>query len=102
MNNFVFLARQGWYDGVDFYRVIPGYVTQTGDPSRTGLGGPGYTFADEISAELRFNTPGVVAIFGKVIAGMDVLQTLAKRDPAMDTLALPPADKIMRVTIEER
>lgn len=130
VNNFVFLARQGWYDGVEFYRVIPGYVTQTGDPSGTGLGGPGYTFADEISPDLRFAAPGVVAmansgpdsngsqffityspqpsldgsytIFGTVIAGLDVLQALAKRDPAMDTLALPPADKIVRVTIEER
>jgi len=130
VNNFVFLARQGWYDGVEFYRVIPGYVTQTGDPSGTGLGGPGYTFADEINPELRFAAPGVVAmansgpdsngsqffityspqpsldgsytIFGKVIAGLDVLQALTKRDPAMDTLALPLADKIVRVTIEER
>lgn len=130
VNNFVFLARQGWYDGVDFYRVIPGYVTQTGDPSGTGLGGPGYTFAEEIRTDVLFDEPGMVAmanagpdmngsqffitytpqdslngkytIFGKVLLGMDVLQNLVKRDPAMDTLALPPADKIVRVTIEEQ
>ncbi len=130
VNNFVFLARQGWYDGVEFYRVIPGYVTQTGDPSGTGLGGPGYSFADEIQTDVLFDAPGMVAmanagpdtngsqffitytpqdslngqytIFGKVISGMDVLENLAKRDPAMDTTDLPPADEIVRVTIEEQ
>ena len=129
VNNFVFLARQGWYDGVGS-TVSFRLFTQTGDPYGTGLGGPGYTFADEINPELRFAAPGVVAmansgpdsngsqffityspqpsldgsytIFGRVIAGLDVLQALAKRDPAMDTLALPPADKIVRVTVEER
>ena len=46
-NNFVYLARDGYYDGVTFHRVIPGFIAQTGDPSHTGLGDPGYVFDDE-------------------------------------------------------
>jgi len=47
VNNFVFLAREGFYDGVPFHRVIRGFMIQTGDPTGTGTGGPGYRFADE-------------------------------------------------------
>src|SRR5438128_9959968 len=47
VNNFVFLARQGYYDGVTFHRVIPNFMIQTGDPTGTGTGGPGYRFNDE-------------------------------------------------------
>ncbi len=50
VNNFVFLARAGYYDGVTFHRVIPGFMAQGGDPSGSGSGGPGYTFDDEISS----------------------------------------------------
>ncbi len=130
VNNFVFLVRQGWYDGVPFHRVMPGFVTQTGDPSGTGLGGPGYTFKDEIAPDALFDEPGVVGmanagpdtngsqffityaaqesfngkytIFGNVVAGMDVTTKLTKRDPATDPTALPPADRILSVTIEEK
>jgi len=51
VNNFVFLAREGFYDGVIFHRVIPGFMAQGGDPTGTGRGGPGYTFADEFSGQ---------------------------------------------------
>src|SRR6266542_3565179 len=47
VNNFVFLAREGFYNGVPFHRVIKGFMAQTGDPTGTGTGGPGYRFADE-------------------------------------------------------
>ncbi len=51
VNNFVFLAKEGFYDGVIFHRVIPDFMVQTGDPTGTGRGGPGYTFEDETDAE---------------------------------------------------
>jgi cyclophilin family peptidyl-prolyl cis-trans isomerase len=104
VNNFVFLARQGYYDGVIFHRVIDGFMIQTGDPTGTGRGGPGYTFADE-PVKRRY-TRGIVAmanagpntngsqffivqgrdvglppsytIFGQVTDGMDVVDTIAK------------------------
>ena len=62
VNNFVSLARQGFYDGVTFHRVIPGFMAQTGDPTGTGAGGPGYTFEDEFSPNLRHDGPGVVSM----------------------------------------
>ena len=129
VNNFIFLARNGWYDGVTFHRVISGFVAQAGDPSGTGFGGPGYAFVNEISPDLKFDKAGVVAmanagadsngsqffityapapqldgsytIFGKVISGMDVAQSLTPRDPST-TLDLPPGDKILSVSIEEK
>jgi cyclophilin family peptidyl-prolyl cis-trans isomerase len=60
VNNFVFLARQGYYDGVVFHRTIKGFMIQTGDPTGTGRGGPGYTFADE-QVKRRY-TRGIVAM----------------------------------------
>lgn len=108
VNNFVFLARSGWYDNVPFYRVEPGFVAQTGDPSGTGYGHPGYYFATEAAAGLTFDRPGLVGmanagvgtngsqffitfaadhsldgqftIFGEVLSGMDVLQSLSAGD----------------------
>ncbi|MBN2550035.1 MAG: peptidylprolyl isomerase [Anaerolineales bacterium] len=129
VNSFVYLARQGWFDGVTFHRVIPGFVAQAGDPSGTGFGGPGYTFDVEPSPSLTFDGPGVLGmanagpgtngsqffityaaahqldgsytIFGRVISGMDVAQKLTARDPSTG-LDLPPGDKIISVTIEEQ
>ncbi|WP_299026970.1 peptidylprolyl isomerase [uncultured Thermanaerothrix sp.] len=130
VNNFVFLARNGWYNGVTFHRVIPDFVAQTGDPTGTGLGGPGYQFRDEMDANLKYDRPGVVGmanagpntngsqffityqalpnldgnypIFGEVIAGMDVLKALTPRDPDQSQGDLPPGDKILSITIEEK
>ncbi len=104
-NNFIFLARQGFYDGVIFHRIIKDFMVQTGDPTGTGTGGPGYRFADELSAPLGYekgtlamanagpNTQGSqffivhgpqgtrlpknYTIFGKVTEGVDVLDKLA-------------------------
>jgi len=129
VNNFLFLARQGWYDGVPFHRVIPEYVIQTGDPSGTGMGGPGYTFADEIVPGALFDQAGVVGmasagrdgngsqffityapqafldgrytIFGQVVASMDVAARLTPRDPATDWTGMPEADRILSVEIFE-
>ncbi|MCL4269579.1 MAG: peptidylprolyl isomerase [Anaerolineales bacterium] len=128
VNSFVFLARQGWYDGVTFHRVIPGFAAQAGDPSGTGRGNPGYFFANEIS-DLLFNKPGVVGmansgpdtngsqffityapaahlngsytIFGQVISGLEVAEQLTPRDPAQGT-NLNLGDRIIRVTVEEK
>lgn len=129
VNSFVFLARQGWFDGVTFHRVIPGFVAQAGDPSGSGFGGPGYAFDNEISPDLKFDSPGVVGmanagpgsngsqffitfaaapnlngnytIFGRVIEGMEVVLSLRARDPSQG-LGLPPGDQIISVTIEEK
>ncbi len=61
VNNFVFLARQGFYDGVKFHRVVKGFVIQGGDPTGTGRGGPGYKFNDELPVQREYG-PGIVAM----------------------------------------
>jgi cyclophilin family peptidyl-prolyl cis-trans isomerase len=129
VNNFIFLAENGWFDGVTFHRVLQGFVAQAGDPSNTGYGGPGYAFTDEISPVLKFDKAGLVAmansgansngsqffitlgpaphldggytIFGQVITGMDVAQSLTLRDPSQG-FDLPPGDRILSITIEEK
>jgi cyclophilin family peptidyl-prolyl cis-trans isomerase/protein-disulfide isomerase len=128
VNSFIFLARQGWFDGVTFHRVLPGFVAQAGDPSGTGRGNPGYFFNNEIS-DLRFDKPGLVGmansgpdtngsqffityapaphldgaytIFGRVLSGLDVAENLTPRDPAQGGL-LPPGDRIILIIIEEK
>lgn len=62
VNNFIFLAREGFYDGATFHRVIPGFMIQGGDPVGTGAGGPGYRFGDEVVPELVFDQAGVLAM----------------------------------------
>jgi peptidyl-prolyl cis-trans isomerase B (cyclophilin B) len=62
VNNFVFLAREGFYDGLTFHRVIPDFVLQGGDPQGDGSGGPGYAFEDEIVKRLKFDEPGLLAM----------------------------------------
>jgi len=62
VNNFVFLARQGFYDNTTFHRVISGFMAQAGDPSGTGRGGPGYRFDDEFHPDLKHDRPGVLSM----------------------------------------
>ncbi len=111
VNSFVFLVRQGFYNGVTFHRVLDGFVAQGGDPTGTGSGGPGYEFVNEDS-DLKYDKAGVVAmanagrdtngsqffityaplprlnggytIFGQVTEGMDVVNGITRRDPSKD------------------
>ena len=62
VNNFVFLAQQGFYDNLTWHRVIPDFVAQTGDPSGTGAGGPGYTVPLEVSPKIKYDRPGRVGV----------------------------------------
>jgi cyclophilin family peptidyl-prolyl cis-trans isomerase len=129
VNSFIFLAQEGWFDGVTFHRVLPGFVAQTGDPTGTGGGGPGYAIPNEIDASLSHDQPGMVAmansgpdtngsqwyitlgdasqldgqytIFGRVLEGMEVVEAITPRNPA-ENPELPPGDKIRTITIEEQ
>ncbi len=126
VNNFVFLARDGYYDGVTFHRVIANFMAQTGDPTGTGRGGPGYKFSDEFEPSLRHDGPGVLsmanagpdtngsqffithkatphldgkhAVFGRVVEGMDVVYSILERDPGS---AREPGLAMTSVTITE-
>lgn len=114
--NFVNLAQKGFYNGVTFHRIIPNFMVQGGDPTATGSGGPGYKFEDEFDSSLKHDTPGVLSmansgpgtngsqffithvptpwldgkhsVFGKVISGQKVVDTLKQ------------GDKIEKITIK--
>ncbi len=109
VNSFVFLAREGFFDGVTFHRVLDGFMAQGGDPTGTGSDGPGYKFVNEDS-DLMFDKAGVIAmanagrdtngnqffitfgatphlnggytIFGQVVEGMETINALTRRDPS--------------------
>ncbi len=126
VNNFVFLARQGFYNDTIFHRVINDFMAQGGDPTGTGRGGPGYKFADEFHPSLRHSKPGILSmansgpntngsqffithvptpwldnkhsVFGEVTDGMDVLLSIPARDPSNPK---GPAVKLNSVDIIE-
>lgn len=128
VNSFVFLAREGYFDGVTFHRVLEGFMAQGGDPTGTGGGGPGYQFEYEPN-DLKFDKPGVLAmanrgagtptngsqffitfgptpqldggytIFGQVLEGMEVVNGITRRDPEQSPDF--EGDAIETITISE-
>lgn len=127
VNSFVFLAREGYFNGVTFHRVLDGFMAQGGDPTGTGMGGPGYQFVNEDN-DLKFDKAGVVAmanagrdtngsqffitfgpadflnggytIFGQVTEGMDVVNAITRRDPEQNPTFT--GDVIESITITEQ
>ncbi|MCP4359438.1 MAG: tetratricopeptide repeat protein [Chloroflexi bacterium] len=125
VNNFVYLAAQGFYDGTTFHRVIADFMAQAGDPSATGTGGPGYVFQDEVNNGLSFDRPGLLAmanagpgtngsqffityvptphldglhtIFGEVLSGQEALNEITLHDPSANS----SGDVIERIDIVE-
>jgi cyclophilin family peptidyl-prolyl cis-trans isomerase len=128
VNNFIFLARNHFYDGVVFHRVLQDFMAQTGDPTGTGTGGPGYQFEDEFVDDIKFDKRGVLAmansgpatngsqffitfaptewldgkhsIFGQMIEGDEVLSSLKLIDPSQSAGAAPPTVIMLTDTLE--
>ncbi len=129
VNNFVFLSRYHYYDGIIFHRIINGFMCQGGDPDGTGMGGPGYKFEDELPKAGRYeigsiamanagpNTngsqfflisgrsgvqlPPSYSLFGKIVKGLDVLEAMQKVDTGAQDRPRTPV-VIESVTIEEK
>jgi cyclophilin family peptidyl-prolyl cis-trans isomerase len=127
VNNFVFLANDGFYDGVIFHRVIDGFMIQGGDPTGTGTGGPGYQFRDETHSKTSYDRgtlamansgphtngsqffimhsdyglPNAYTIFGKVTEGMEVVDAIATASKGAQDRPIDPVS-INSVTVTER
>jgi cyclophilin family peptidyl-prolyl cis-trans isomerase len=129
VNSMIWLARHHYYDGIVFHRVLEDFMAQTGDPTGTGRGGPGYKFGDEFRANLRHDGPGVLSmansgpgtngsqifitfgptphlngkhtVFGRIIDGVDVLDKLTRIDPGRPSFGVTP-DRIERAYIVEK
>ena len=127
VNNFVFLSKEKYYDGVVFHRVLQNFMIQGGDPTGTGRGGPGYNFQDEFDPNLGFDNKGILAmanagpgtngsqffitlgptphldgrhtVFGKIIRGMEIVKAIRERDPMSDP---EPGDLIHMIVINEK
>ena len=128
VNNFVFLARHGFYDGVVFHRVLEDFMAQTGDPTGTGTGGPGYQFEDEFDPMLAHDAKGVLsmanagpntngsqffitfiatpwldgrhAVFGRVIDGIDLLDQIQRVDPGRAGGPKPDAMESVKIYVK--
>jgi cyclophilin family peptidyl-prolyl cis-trans isomerase len=130
VNNFVYLANQGFYDDTIFHRVLEGFMAQGGDPTGSGRGGPGYEFEDEVDNDLVFDRPGILAmanrgpatngsgffitfaptphlngahtIYGEVVEGEEVLNSLTFVEPGVPAADGQQPDVITRIDIIER
>src|SRR5690606_10805026 len=128
VNNFVFLALNRYYQGVPFHRVLEDFMAQTGDPTGTGSGGPGYQFEDEIVDDLVFDRAGLLAmanagpgtngsqffitfaptpwldgahtIFGHLLAGEELLPQLARVDPANPSAVVTPDETLAELATQ--
>lgn len=128
VNNFVFLAKNKYYDGIIFHRVLDNFMAQTGDPTGSGRGGPGYKFGDETDNGKMHDSKGILSmanagpgtngsqffitflatphlngnhtVFGKVVEGADVLDQLTRIDPSRPSGVSP--DKMESVYIVEK
>lgn len=121
--NFVNLAKRGYYDGIVFHRVIPDFMVQTGDPTGTGRGGPGYQFGDEFDSSLQHDVPGILSmanagpgtngsqffithvatpwldgkhsVFGKVLKGQDIVDSIAQGDKMESVVIEGDTEKVL-------